>query len=261
MSESAKKKKILLVDDNHHLMVTVSDFLTYEEFEVTEARSGEEALKKLEKDTPDLIVLDISMPGMGGVGFLKHISDAGGQPRYPVLIFTARAAMESFFGSTHVDGFLAKPCSETELLAKIREILDRKERMAQDQQRRTMTVLLGENDPTIREDIVEALEAAGYQVDTVATGPEVLDRATALQPRIMLLKRILPKMNGDIVAALAKAMPSIRQIPIVLYDATQTNEDIMRFPFRVPEGADKFLVTANPQLMLKAVNELVGMKD
>ena len=68
-SDTTRKEHILLVDDEKHLLVSLRDYLTFEHFTVTTAQSGEEALEVLERITPDLIVLDISMPGMGGMGF------------------------------------------------------------------------------------------------------------------------------------------------------------------------------------------------
>ena len=70
---------VLLVDDDTSLLVTLSDFLKFEGYHVVTADSGEEALRRLEEIRPDLIILDMSMPGMGGVGFLKAISSSGGR--------------------------------------------------------------------------------------------------------------------------------------------------------------------------------------
>ncbi len=139
------KTHIQLVDDDEHLLVTLGDFLASEGFEVTKARSGEQALEQLKKISPDLIVLDISMPGMGGIGFLKQITAASGETRYPVLVLTARSAMKDFFDTVDVDGFAPKPCDEAELLGKIREILGR--RRAQPAPESRIGPPIGENKP------------------------------------------------------------------------------------------------------------------
>jgi DNA-binding response OmpR family regulator len=87
------KKYILVVDDDEHLLQTLVDFLAFKGFETAGARSGEEALIKLSERKPDLVILDISMPGMGGVGFLRRITDAEGRRQCPVLVLTARGCV------------------------------------------------------------------------------------------------------------------------------------------------------------------------
>lgn len=122
MSDIAKRK-ILIIDDDASLLTTLSDFLSFEGYDIATADSGEEGLARLESLTPDLIILDMSMPGMGGVGFLKAISDARGKPSHPVLVLTARANMAEFFANVDVDGFVAKPCDPNDLLMEVARII------------------------------------------------------------------------------------------------------------------------------------------
>ncbi len=253
-----QKKTILLVDDEKHLLVSLRDYLSYENFEVLTARSGEDALRVLEKSEPNLIVLDISMPGMGGVGFLKHISSEDGIPRYPVLVLTARGAMRDFFDAVAVDGFLEKPCEEADLIRKIRKILANREQVRQDDSGGQRRILLAEDDVGIASRVGEVLAAEGYAVDTVRSGPEILDRAPGFKPHLILLKEILPKLNGSAVASLIDVMPSISMIPVILYDDTRA--DAADAPWRGSENkcVRKTLATSSPVLLAKAAKELLG---
>lgn len=115
--------KILLVDDDASLLHMVEDMLTYEGFEVVLAQSGEDALARLIEMQPDLIILDIGMPGIGGLGFLRRMTEQNSKKFCPVLVFTARAELQSFFNSAIVAGFLAKPSTCENLLNTIRKIL------------------------------------------------------------------------------------------------------------------------------------------
>lgn len=117
--------RILLIDDDPAVLLTVGDRLRLEGYEVAKAASGDQALIVLRSDPPDLIVLDITMPGMTGLAFLKRISMPDGRPRYPVLVFTARSNMEPFFTDIPVEGFLAKTADPQRLVDEIRLILDR----------------------------------------------------------------------------------------------------------------------------------------
>jgi len=116
-------KKILLIDDEINLQQLVKVVLTSKGYSVTTANNGQDGLEKLEAANPDLIILDMNMPVMGGVEFYQRICDAWSQPKYPILILTARANMEEFFKGMDVDGFMAKPFEIDDLLAEVQRIL------------------------------------------------------------------------------------------------------------------------------------------
>lgn len=83
-------KKILIVDDNVFFAKTVSNFLPPDKYEVVTAEDGEEGLKKLQSEKPDLVLLDILMPKIDGIEFLKilqskRIKDKGEFP-VPIVI-------------------------------------------------------------------------------------------------------------------------------------------------------------------------------
>jgi DNA-binding response OmpR family regulator len=119
----AGQERILLVDDDVHLLTTLGDYLTHKGYLVETAQSAEEAIQQLHGSNPDLIILDMSMPGMGGIGFLRHQAVAADSGGFPVLVLTARTAMQAFFDEVDVAGFLTKPCPGERLLDSIRGIL------------------------------------------------------------------------------------------------------------------------------------------
>lgn len=213
-----KTDKILLVDDERHLLISLKDCLINERFDVVTASSGEEALAKLEGVKPDLIVLDISMPGMGGLGFLRQITDEDGKTRYPVLVLTARSLLESFFKTVSVAGFLPKPCDETKLVRTIAKILASSKKQPARAQSQRLTLLLAEDDEKLVSGITAILAKAGYTVVNVQDGPDVLDKAVTIRPDVVVMKEVLPRMNGTAVARLIDVMPSLSGTPVVLYD-------------------------------------------
>lgn len=257
-SSAGQKRRILLVDDHKHLLTTLGDFLTFEGFDVVPASSGEEALMALEERAPDLIVLDIGMPGMGGLGLLKRISE-NGQPRFPVLVLTARSTMEEFFGTIPVDGFLAKPCSEDKLLEKIREILGRRSATDEFHGLKGRRLLLGEDDPLMVNRIRKAFEdsGAGFLMEVASNGPEVIEKAAAVQPDVIVINEILHGMNGSEVVYLLGSMFKTRGIPIVLYDETHALDSDRVYRCRVPGRREQFIPTASPDALLRAVEEVL----
>lgn len=258
-SDPTRKEHILLVDDEKHLLVSLRDYLTFEHFTVTTARSGEEALERLERITPDLIVLDISMPGIGGMGFLKRISSPDGKPRYPVLVLTARSMLADFFQEMAVDGFVAKPCDEEELTAMIRSILAKRQNEAEQRKRARRSILLAENEDAIAGPLAGALKDAGYDVETVGTGPLLLERATAGKPDLIVTKEILPELNGDSVATLLDIMPATKGIPIIIYDDTSIGADARERIERI-RNVRKFIRTSAPASLLEAI-KAAGILD
>ncbi|NQU41299.1 MAG: response regulator [Lentisphaerae bacterium] len=208
---------ILLVDDEEHLRVTLRDFLAFSGYTVLLARSGEQALKVLETQTPDLIILDISMPGMGGMGFLQRVAHTEIKVP-PILVLTARTNLQQFFDGLDVAGFISKPCKKDVLIAEVRRILHTSNPVEPKASKMTkVRVLLGEDDPEMSGVIERAFTRHGHSVTVADTGPAVLDSAPQEMPDVVVIKQYLTRLNGKAVATLLRAMPSTRSIPIVLY--------------------------------------------
>jgi len=116
-----KPCKILIVDDEPQARGLLRTALVEQGFEVNAASTGEEALEKLREDTPDVILLDPKMPGMGGFETCREIRTSS---EVPVIIVTARegelARAEAFDASA--DQYVVKPCSVRELIARIRAV-------------------------------------------------------------------------------------------------------------------------------------------
>ncbi len=243
------KKVILLIDDDTSLLVTLSDFLRFEGYEVVTADSGEQGLKRLKTLEPKLIILDMSMPGMGGIGFLKEIS-VDGKPKYPVLVLTARANMAEFFADVDVDGFVAKPCAPEDLLMEVGRILFLRAGQEEDVSAVSspIKVLLGEDDAMLASKIEAELEGAGMLVSLVEQGPEMIEQAILQRPDVILCKQLLSKMNGDVVADILRAMPNARSIPVVLYDDSGLLKDDVR-----PLGVSRVVLSGDPKALLSAV--------
>jgi CheY-like chemotaxis protein len=227
MDNQTEKSRVLLIDDDTSLLLMLSDFLKFEGYDVTTAESGEAGLKRLERMSPDLIILDMSMPGMGGIGFLKAISNQDGKPRYPVLVLTARANMAEFFADVDVDGFIAKPCDTQILLNEVGRIIFLRRGSNQGRGRAggRRKVLLAEDEEILRRRLARGFGDAGYVVETASSGPEMIERAIVGRPDLIVSRLVMKGMNGNAAANVLKEMPNTRSVPIVLYDDTGTAAD------------------------------------
>jgi two-component system OmpR family response regulator len=117
--------RILVVDDEQSITDLVSMALRYEHFSVQVAHNGREALDAVEAFSPDLVVLDIMMPGIDGFEVARRVRNGGSS--LPVLFLTARDATEDKVRGLTLGGddYMTKPFSVEELVARIRAILRR----------------------------------------------------------------------------------------------------------------------------------------
>ena len=121
--------KILVVDDTPQNVKLLADLLTVKGYQVVTAASGPEALAKVEAERPDLVLLDVVMPGMSGYEVCQRIRAAGTNGIMPVVMVTALdPSSERIKGlEAGADDFLTKPINLPELLARVRSLLRIKE--------------------------------------------------------------------------------------------------------------------------------------
>ncbi len=122
--DGVNQTRILLVDDEPDLRQMVRRYLQAEGFDVADVASGEAALLHLGASTPDLIILDIGMPGMDGFTVLQELRKTS---EIPVIMLTARTEeIDRVMGLTiGADDYVTKPFSPRELVARIRAVLRR----------------------------------------------------------------------------------------------------------------------------------------
>jgi two-component system alkaline phosphatase synthesis response regulator PhoP/two-component system response regulator VicR len=118
--------KILVVDDEPHIVRLVQVNLQRAGYEVVTAYDGWQALTKIKQESPDLVLLDITMPRLDGWEVLKRLRSAPETADLPVVMLTARAQDKDVFTSFQLGSHLhlTKPFSPLELLSFIRRILE-----------------------------------------------------------------------------------------------------------------------------------------
>lgn len=119
------RKKIIAADDERALRLLVSGTLEICDYLVIEAENGLQALELARQEKPDLIILDVMMPGMSGLEVCKHIKTDPDLQGTKVLILTAKGQQSDKEAAKEVmaDCYLSKPFSPAILLAMVEEVL------------------------------------------------------------------------------------------------------------------------------------------
>lgn len=116
------KKKVLIADDSRHIVRAISVLLGSEDFKVITASSGKECLNKMEKEKPDLILLDILMP-TSGVEVLKQILKLNPKAKVAMLtVMGQKKVIEDCKRLGAVD-YITKPFDNAELVSRVKKIV------------------------------------------------------------------------------------------------------------------------------------------
>jgi len=115
-------KRILVVDDEENIRLLLKEELQDEGYEVLTAESSETALERIKERRPDLVTLDIKMPGESGLMTLRKIREIDYD--LPVILCTAYSSYQTYFSAVAADHYVVKSSDFEELKSKIREILE-----------------------------------------------------------------------------------------------------------------------------------------
>ncbi len=214
----ADKKTVLIVEDDVALVKLVKTRLESEEYNVLTASDGELGLREIADKKPDLVLLDINMPRMGGIELYRKISDKDGRPKVPVLVLTARAELEDFFDGIEVNGFISKPCDMNYLAQEVARIIAGKPKPA-------VFLIDREINPYAKE-MKKKLKKAGYTVEITDGIEKFKAAATARAPDFILMEFMQKETKGEdlirkiketISSAPKDAQPSKSKTPVIVY--------------------------------------------
>jgi DNA-binding response OmpR family regulator len=181
-------KKILVVDDKAELRTLLKQYLGQEGFDVVAASNGQEALFVARHEKPDLILLDIMMPEMGGFEFMRAYSR---EADTPIILLTAKLEEnDKVLGlELGADDYITKPFSPRELTARVRAVLRRMEKASQPPD----VLRLGE---ISLDRAGRILHVRGQTVDLTPSEFELLATLMAAPGRVFSRLEILDRLQG-----------------------------------------------------------------
>ncbi len=223
--------QILVVDDDLNLRELLIDTLNTIGYAAEAAADGIEALERLAGRKYDLVISDVRMPGMDGVGLLKKVRHL--YPDLPVLFITGVESPE-VIGRASPDGFLAKPFRISHIEELIRDTLNDRQESSPNPIRKVMVV---DDDDLFREMLADSLGYSGYTPFAVTGGEEALRELENGRVDAVITDIKMPGMDG--IALMKEVKQRYPDMPVILITAFLSADEINDEP--VSSQADGFL--------------------
>jgi signal transduction histidine kinase/DNA-binding response OmpR family regulator len=208
--------RILVVDDEKHIRALLRQQLEEVGYAVIEAENGRQAIQLATAERPDLIILDILMPGLDGFEVTTILKQNNETAAIPIMILSIVEDREKGY-RLGVDGYLTKPVDAEQLLSTVSLLAARGQRTPAPTRKKVLVI---ENDTGIVRAIQEVLDE--FQLITVDDGQEGIRIARQEHPHLIILDVRLAK-EGAIVKAL-RAMSETRESQIIVLSETIRTE-------------------------------------
>ncbi len=191
--------KVLTVDDSKTVRIIVKKAFKPFDCEILEAANGVEGLAVAAKETPDLILLDITMPVMDGVEMLTKLKSDPALKAIPVIMLTAEGGRDNVLkiAKIGVRDYLVKPFKEEVLIEKCSRVIDLKPVNEGPAKAKSILdpadILVVEDKPAIIQQIQDGLKHTPWRIKGVATQGEAIDCATKAPPDLIVVSLSLPE--------------------------------------------------------------------
>jgi PAS domain S-box-containing protein len=194
---------ILVVEDDADIARLITHHLQKAGYGARVAHTAEDALVALEEDLPDLITLDIDLPGMQGDDLARQLQADPLTSDIPVLVLSVSA---DDAGTRFGAYALPKPIDQDELVATVGRMLH---------EAHHGPVLVIDDDADVCVLLQSVLTKQGFEVETASGGESGLAQATSRRPALILLDMRMPGMDGFAVLQALKASPATADVPVI----------------------------------------------
>ncbi len=207
---------ILVIDDDPDVRAILRTSLEAGGYVVYEAASGQEALRMARGIKPDLATVDLMLPDIDGFGVIEKLKADPATAQIPVVVVSAleRDAQAARF---QLADYFVKPVRPSEVVTRIEELLAPKLGGPR-------SVLVVDDEPDVRNTVTAALESAGWETRSAASGPVAIEMATAEAPDLILLDLHMPGMDGFEVITKLRSQEATRDVPVMVFTAITGHE-------------------------------------
>ncbi len=229
-------KKILLVDDNPANIGVLIQTLKAGRFEISTASNGKTAIELVHKFNPDIILMDVMMPQMGGFEVCQHLKANEETSEIPIIFITGKTGVEDIEKGFSVGcvEYITKPFQVDEVYNRIQTHLllgihKRKKELFQGKDPSSidgMKVMIVEDNRTNIDILRTTLEPLNLTLSIAINGKVAVDLIPRVQPDLVLLDIMMPEMNGFEVCRIVKENVFTKNIPIILISAKSEPTDI-----------------------------------
>ena len=209
--------RILVIDDDPSVRQIMTHFLNQKGFAVQTAASGEEGLELAAANKPDVITLDVMMPGLDGWEVLKAIKQNPELCDVPVILITMVENRGLGYSLGAVE-YLSKPIDKNRLF----NVLNRCVR-----HNSHSPVLIVEDNSALRESMRDILSMEGWEVDAVASAESAFSSIGEKPPALIMLDLMMPTMDGFEFLDQLRHNPRWRTIPVIVITAKDLTQEEM----------------------------------
>lgn len=254
--------RVLVVDDILPNVKLLEAKLTSEYYDVLTATSGQEALDKVKNDSPDIVLLDVMMPGMDGFEVCQRIKEDQNTSHIPVVMVTALTdSADRVRGlESGADDFLSKPLNDTALMARVRSLVRLKMTVDEWRTRETTATQLGvvEESATVMNEPVEAarvlvvedqsfesdkfVESLAVDKDIVIvcdTGAEAMQKIAEADYDLLVISLNLENEDGLRLVSHLRSAERTRHVPILMIGG---QDDMPRVAHGLEIGAHDYVL-------------------
>ncbi len=232
-----RARHVLVVEDESAIRTMLAELLQHEGYAVIEASDGREGLRRLREQRPDLIILDLMLPGMSGWEFLNQSREQRDRANVPVVILSAIEGRADYPSTLGVAAWFTKPLDVSRFLSSVEQLAGAPPAQPPVDASRRPRVLVIEDEYAIRGMLDEHLGHEGYAVETVETIAEALERIAYGSPDVILLDLMLPRLDGWTFLRQRQDDPALAAIPVLVISAAPQQ----RLVEAKELGADGFL--------------------
>jgi PAS domain S-box-containing protein len=202
---SGQAGRILVIDDDPHVHDLLRRTLSKRGFHVESAADGASGLERARELGPDVILLDVLMPGLDGWSVLSQLKEDPELGHIPVVMVTMLDDRSLGFALGATD-YVTKPVDPPRLVAVLRRLCREPD----------ATILVVDDDPASRSMLVRIVRDAGWNAVEAENGLEALTRLEEVQPALILLDLVMPEMDGFALAARLREDPQWSRVPVIV---------------------------------------------